>query len=678
MSIFGGWHSKSLRFKIIAGVMVSLLPIMAIVIASYNFNRTAAIESSGNLMVLMDKNGTKDINKFLYDQTETFAKWTDDDVYGMAMEYNTLDLLETTFSSMLEKSNGFKLIMLTDEAGEVLVSACRMKDKSTTINKFRGRMVTEVARNLSKSSSGVNLFTNSFLGELGDDSPKSLVYSYPVKNSSGESNGMLVAYLDWTAMQQQVADISTETIAQGFPDASVAIININENLILAHSKPDVTGNKLETNQAFGKWLTGGNDLVSDVYDYEGAPNYITYARLNNNQALLESDESTTQEKSDICLAIFVPEENILGKVRDALWISLTFAFIGLILALFVAYVLNKSITKPIEKLIQALYQGAGKVDSASNQISSSSQSLASGASEQASSLEETASSLEEMASMTRQNADNAKQANMLADDASTASEKGSKAMGEMVSAMQEIKNSSDQTAKIIKVIDEIAFQTNLLALNAAVEAARAGEAGKGFAVVAEEVRNLAQRSADAAKNTGELIEGSQKNADEGVKISEDFVATLNDITTGVRKVTDLISEVSAASDEQAQGIEQVNKAVSQMESITQQNAASAEESSSASEELASQAAELNHIVNSLTRLVSGANKRRESISHVDYVKKDNTLTKPSNYYNNDIHNVADISKKGDMKKRVKPVSQKSAGNNPNVVIPLEDDELAEF
>lgn len=91
--------------------------------------------------------------------------------------------------------------------------------------------------------------------------------------------------------------------------------------------------------------------------------------------------------------------------------------------------------------------------------------------------------------------------------------------------------------------------------------------------------------------------------------------------------------------------------------------ASAEELFSASEELASQAAELNQIVNSLTMLVSGANKRREGISNIDYAKKVNSSIKPSNYYNNDIHNVADINKKGDMKKRVKPMSQKSAKNN---------------
>ena len=166
----------------------------------------------------------------------------------------------------------------------------------------------------------------------------------------------------------------------------------------------------------------------------------------------------------------------------------------------------------------------------------------------------------------------------------------------MSQAIDDIKTSSDETAKIIKTIDEIAFQTNLLALNAAVEAARAGEAGKGFAVVAEEVRNLAQRSAEAARNTADMIEGSVKNADNGVQISQEVGQSLQEIAEGNRKVNDLVAEIAAASAEQAQGIEQINTAVGQMDQVTQSNTASAEESSSAAEELASQAQELKGMV----------------------------------------------------------------------------------
>lgn len=249
----------------------------------------------------------------------------------------------------------------------------------------------------------------------------------------------------------------------------------------------------------------------------------------------------------------------------------------------------------VENLDLALTQVAEateQVTSASNQISAGSQSLAEGANEQSSSLEEVSSSLEEMASMTRQNADSAAEAKALSENARSSAEKGNDAMGRMSDAMDRIKASSDETAKIIKTIDEIAFQTNLLALNAAVEAARAGEAGKGFAVVAEEVRNLAQRSAEAAKITANMIEGSQRNADGGVKTAQEVGDMLGEIVTGSAKVNDITMEIAAASAEQSKGIDQVSTAVNQMSKVTQQNAANSEESASAAEELASQAEEL--------------------------------------------------------------------------------------
>jgi methyl-accepting chemotaxis protein len=287
-------------------------------------------------------------------------------------------------------------------------------------------------------------------------------------------------------------------------------------------------------------------------------------------------------------------------------IMLVSLVIGVVTAVFLGVFLSIGITRPINRIIEGLTEGAGQVASASRQISTASQSLAEGATEQAAGLEETSSSLEEMSSMTKQNADNAQQANTLAAEAKKAAATGAESMSRMNAAIQEIQKSSDETAKIIKVIDEIAFQTNLLALNAAVEAARAGEAGKGFAVVAEEVRNLAMRSAEAAKNTAGMIEESVKNSKNGVDIATEVTKVLEEIVQSVGKTTELVSEIAAANQEQAQGIDQVNTAVSQMDKVTQQNAANAEESASASEELSAQAEDMNAIVGDLVCLVRGA------------------------------------------------------------------------
>ncbi len=296
-----------------------------------------------------------------------------------------------------------------------------------------------------------------------------------------------------------------------------------------------------------------------------------------------------------------------AEARDnsTLVIIIVLGSLSVVLGLLIAYFVTRGITKPVNRIVGSLSEGAQQVASASDQLSATSQQLAEGNSEQAASIEETSSTLEESASMVRQNSENTKQAAQLAAQTKASSDKGNGDMREMMDSMNEIKKSSDQIAKIIKVIDEIAFQTNILALNAAVEAARAGDAGMGFAVVAEEVRNLAQRSAQAAKDTAAIIESNIELSEKGVNVARKVGESLSEINVQARKVNELMDEIAAASLEQSQGISQINKAISQMEKVTQQNAANAQESASASEELSSQAQNLRSITQQLVMLVNG-------------------------------------------------------------------------
>jgi len=261
--------------------------------------------------------------------------------------------------------------------------------------------------------------------------------------------------------------------------------------------------------------------------------------------------------------------------------------------------LIRSMAAMRESLVQVVSnvrQGSEGVATASAEIAQGNNDLSARTESQASALEETAASMEQLGSTVRHNADNAKQADHLAQSASLVAVRGGEVVSQVVETMKGINDSSRRIADIISVIDGIAFQTNILALNAAVEAARAGDQGRGFAVVASEVRSLAGRSAAAAKEIKSLIGSSVERVEQGTALVDQAGTTMSEVVSAIRRVTDIMGEISAASSEQAAGVNQVGEAVTQMDQVTQQNAALVEQMAAAASSLKAQAGDLVGVV----------------------------------------------------------------------------------
>ncbi len=387
---------------------------------------------------------------------------------------------------------------------------------------------------------------------------------------------------------------------------------------------------------------------------------ITLVKAGNNDEALELIAEDTpagiaaRDVQDI-IAELVQLKNNIAKNRSeensamasqASLVMMIVIIAGVVVAILLGILLSQSVSRPVAKLVavadkianndldvdieinskdeigllarafknaaENINEALINIDTASDQVASgarqvadSSIALSQGATEQASSIEELTASIEEIAAQTEANAKNADQTNELAQEIQANATTGNEQMKEMLKAMEEINVSSGNISRIIKVIDEIAFQTNILALNAAVEAARAGQHGKGFAVVAEEVRNLAARSANAAKETTDMIEGSIRKVEDGTKIANDTATALNKIVEGVFKTGNIVHDIAVASNEQSLGLNQINQGIMQVSQVVQTNSATSEESAAASEELSSQAELLKQQVNRFKLKKSG-------------------------------------------------------------------------
>jgi len=298
-----------------------------------------------------------------------------------------------------------------------------------------------------------------------------------------------------------------------------------------------------------------------------------------------------------------------SSVESMRWITIILFLLTCCVAAALIYVVRQ-INNLLRQSVNNLSDTAVQIASAAGQVSSSSQSLAQGSSEQAATIEETSAASSEINSMAQRNTENSRTTAEIVARTQDRFMETNKSLDQMVEAMDGITGSSQKISKIIKVIDDIAFQTNILALNAAVEAARAGEAGMGFAVVANEVRNLAQRSAQAARDTADLIEDSIVRSNGGKEKVDQVAAAIRSITADSGKMKLLVDEISLGSGEQARGIEQITRSISQIEQVTQSAAANTEETAAAAEELSAQAESLQDVVNRLSVMVDGASRTR--------------------------------------------------------------------
>ena len=296
---------------------------------------------------------------------------------------------------------------------------------------------------------------------------------------------------------------------------------------------------------------------------------------------------------------------IYSRVNHMMNLIIMLSCIAGAIAVMLSLATVRATSGPLKEIAASLSSAGHNVASAATQLSSGNQSIAAGAGELSATVQEMRSTIEEIVGMTKVSVENSNAASDRMVSTKNLVEGSVTTSLTLSTAMTELSTAAEQTSKIIRTIDEIAFQTNLLALNAAVEAARAGESGKGFAVVAEEVRNLAMRSAEAAKSTSSLIEGTLEKVQISVSAMSELDNGLKEALDSTSKAATLVSEIANSSIGQSQGLDQVATSVSQVDSVGQHNASNSDQGARTASEMSEQAERLLAITDKLNALITG-------------------------------------------------------------------------
>lgn len=346
--------------------------------------------------------------------------------------------------------------------------------------------------------------------------------------------------------------------------------------------------------------------------YEGFVSYVHFMYIGIVFATLFCERKAIVTVAGWYLAVlffyfFAVKDQISAEALSLVTSSFADGMVGIVLCSVLSICIITAMRRANTQLVDSVAdvrEASLKLTDISETIDSSSQSIAEGASEQAASMEETSAMLKEIAEKTRRNADTVSDAQKLMNDTTRIVTTTNTSLKGLRSSMEEVNQASIKTARIVQTIDAIAFQTNLLALNAAVEAARAGEAGVGFAVVADEVRNLARKSAEASKNTQDIISSSIEN----IKKSTEFAVSSDEaFNTFVKVAAELASQlkvIGESSEDQTHGIAEIEKAVDNMNTVIQANAATAEETAAVSSELTLMSGNIAEFVEHLDRLTN--------------------------------------------------------------------------
>ena len=640
------WNKLRLRTKIVITLLPALLPVLIIVAVTHRSARNNSLDHSRTISQLVVENGAADLNTYLGLQVAQYQDWVREDVYGLAIEFDATRELADRFREMLIAAPGFSMLALTDQGGEVLQATA----SSQPLPQLTGRIAAEATPPNQTATCCATLTDSPLLTTAGFPFNSTFVFVFTSKDSSGQPNGRLLAYLDWTELETRVARINNVFLANGLPDAQTSLLDSCSAVALAHSDTRKNGQTLDLSEPLLSWLSDGTRSEQvHPFNVGGMRQYLAAAAVvDPGDAIVGADSLAT---SSLSITSFIPEKNILTGVQRTLRLSIALAVAGAVVLFGLMWFTGGRIASRIRttaamlkdiaegegdltKRLEAessdelgelgrwfntfadklqgiirditanadtlakgsmflsttanqLAGGAAKTTEQSATVASAAAQMSDNMNQMAASTEEMSANIQTVASAVEEMTVSIGEVASNAERAASVANNASRLADDSNHNVGELGDAADEIGKVIEVIQDIAEQTNLLALNATIEAARAGDAGKGFAVVATEVKELAKQTASATEDIRRRIEGIQGS-------TADTVRSIGEIREVIRQVNDISRVIASAVEEQSVTTNEIAHKLGQAATSAEAVSTGVAQSASASQEITANITGVDH------------------------------------------------------------------------------------
>ncbi|SDT84797.1 response regulator [Desulfobacula phenolica] len=348
----GTFFKGTIRSKIFIGFFIAVIPMIIIVFINYYPTRENTIQTACRLMALSAQNCSERLNAYFNARGRVFINWTEDDVFGMAIEFNTIIELKEYFSSLMKNHPEFLLLLFTDENGKVLEAAFREDTELMDIKTLKGTIVTQTAQLKEGNDHSVSLVKNDFVKKNGWQNSYTALYSFKTRDSSGRQNGFFLAYLDWSIIQGMIDQLYVQMIQNRFKSSHIAMIDANTQIIISHSVKEFLNRRLSPDRSLEK-IKPAKDKKAVKISTERGVEYVISKPLIMASTFLTL-KKTGDFKPDIYLAVFVAQKDILSSFRKIVGFAVAVAGIGCSVIFLICFILAQSITSSTRELVRVL------------------------------------------------------------------------------------------------------------------------------------------------------------------------------------------------------------------------------------------------------------------------------------------------------------------------------------